>query len=79
MKFSKDRQIDGKVKELVREGWNVFRGGRHYRLQHPTSGFTTTVPGTPGDRRTVQNWFSQFRRAERVGFDPKIIFHQGGQ
>lgn len=77
MKYSKDRQIDDKVHELVRSGWHVFRGTRHYRVEHPSSGYTMTVPGTPGDRRTVQNWFSQFRRAERVGFDPRIIFGSG--
>lgn len=70
MTYSRDRDIDEKVKALVRAGWHVWRGARHYRLQHPANGFVLTVPGTPSDRRAVQNWFSQFRRAERVNFQP---------
>lgn len=74
MTYSKSREIDDKARELIAQGWSAFRGARHFRLVHPTSGYTLTVPGTPGDRRSVQNWFSQIRRAERVGFDPRVIF-----
>lgn len=76
MTYSKDRAIDDKVKELLRAGWHIYRGSRHYRIEHPTTRFVLTVPGTPGDRRTTQNWMSQLRRAERMGFDSRM-FYQG--
>ena len=77
-RYSKSPEIDAKVKELVHDGWRVFRGGAHYRVVHPEGKYTLTVPGTPGDHRTVQNWFAQYRRAEAVGFDSKLIFGRRG-
>jgi predicted RNA binding protein YcfA (HicA-like mRNA interferase family) len=74
MKYSKDRTIDAKVKDLVRDGWSAWRGARHWRVVHPDTGFAITVPGTPGDHRSVRNWMAQFNRAERVGFDVQAIF-----
>ena len=74
MKYSKVREIDDKVRELVRDGWRIYPGGRHLRIEHPSTGFVFSIVGRPGDTRSVRNWFSQFRRAERAGFDPRVFY-----
>jgi predicted RNA binding protein YcfA (HicA-like mRNA interferase family) len=76
MRISTDRTINAKASELARQGWLVVRGGRHWRMVHPTTGYVLTVPGRPGDHRTVHNWMAQLRRAERVGFDSREIFRR---
>lgn len=68
MTYSKDREIDAKVRALVHEGWTADRGRKHWKVRHPVTGYTLIVPGTPSDPRAVLNWFAQFHRAERTGF-----------
>jgi predicted RNA binding protein YcfA (HicA-like mRNA interferase family) len=69
--YSRCRAINDKVRELIRQGWTAWRGGKHVRVQHP-NGFTITVPGRPSDHRSERNWFAQLRRAEQMGFDPRM-------
>lgn len=73
MKISKCREIEERVRQLVREGWEIWRGGKHTCIKHP-NGYQTTVPGTPGDRRAVLNFEAEIRRAARNGYKPR----QGG-
>lgn len=67
MRYSKSDVIDELVHELLRDGWVIVRGGRHWKLQHP-NGHMQPVPGTPSDRRAELNFVAQIRRAERNDF-----------
>lgn len=67
--YSRDPDINRRVSGLVRLGWRAWRGGKHYRIQHP-NGFTLTVPGSRGDRRALLNFDAQLQRAERINFQP---------
>jgi hypothetical protein len=68
-RYSRCREIHECVHQLVRQGWRVWHGGKHYRVQHP-NGFAITVPGSPGDRRSALNFFAQLQRAQRINFQP---------
>lgn len=67
MRISKSREIEDKVRELLRQGWVMWRGSKHLRIQHP-NGFQTIVPGSPSDHRAVQNFYAEIKRAERNDF-----------
>lgn len=69
MRISKCRDIETLVRELVRQGWVMWRGAKHVRIQHP-NGFQTTVPGSPSDRRSALNFQADIRRAERNDYRP---------
>jgi hypothetical protein len=69
MRYSRNRGINDKVRELLREGWELIIGGKHLRVRHP-NGFSTSFPQTPGDHRSEKNFFAQIKRAERDGFRP---------
>jgi predicted RNA binding protein YcfA (HicA-like mRNA interferase family) len=62
MKYSTHKDIDKMVRRLVRQGWTFWRGGKHGRLQHPFLATTLTIPGSPGDRRAVNNFASDVKR-----------------
>jgi hypothetical protein len=64
VKYSRDRDIDEKARELVRAGWVPTKRGAHWRIQHP-SGINLTIPGTPSDRRAALNFAADVRRALR--------------
>jgi hypothetical protein len=67
VRYSRDRAINDRVVELIRQGWTVSVGGKHCKIRHP-NGYTTPVPGSPSDSRARQNFMAQIRRAERDGF-----------
>ncbi len=69
MRYSRNKTINGKVRELLREGWTAEAGGKHVKIRHP-SGWMLTVPGSPSDPRAELNFLADLRRAERQGFRP---------
>ncbi|MNR18447.1 hypothetical protein D3C85_1351760 [compost metagenome] len=60
MYFSKDKDINQLVLELLQLGWSCAKG-RHYKLFPPNGCGMVIVPSTPGDCRAFQN----FRHAVR--------------
>jgi predicted RNase H-like nuclease len=62
MRFSRDKDVNRLVCELVREGWRYRRGGKHGRLVSPEATGFLTIPGSPSDHRTFQNMRRDVRR-----------------
>lgn len=60
MYFSKNKDINQLVLELLLLGW-TYANGRHYKLYPPNGCGMVIVPTTPGDHRVFQN----FRRDAR--------------
>lgn len=60
MHFSRDKDINQLVQDLIRLGW-TYSKGRHYKLYAPDGSGVVIVPFTPSDRRAFQN----FRRDVR--------------
>lgn len=65
MKYSTRKDLNTVVQALVRDGWIYFRGGKHGRLRHPSGKPTLTVAGSPSDRRAVDNFLHDVKRASR--------------
>ena len=63
-RYSTNSEINRMVVDLIREGWTPFRGKRHYRIIAP-SGDRQTVPGSPGDWRTVKNFQADIKKIEK--------------
>lgn len=69
MHFSKNKDINQVVIQLLELGW-TYAKGRHYKLFPPNGCGMVIVPTTPGDRRAFQNFRRDVRqrllgRAER--------------
>ncbi len=70
--YSDDRQINDRVRDLLKAGWRARRGGRHWKITSPCGSVTLTIPGSVSDHRAYLNWYSQARRAckqKNVEFD----------
>lgn len=65
MKYSTRKDVNVAVNGLVREGWIYFRGGKHGRLRHPSGQPTLTVSRSPSDRRALDNFLHDVKRARR--------------
>ena len=61
MRYSRDKDIDLYVVEMLRQGWRFRRGRKHGKLSAPGSARFVTVPSTPSDVRTLNN----MKRARR--------------
>ena len=68
MKYSADKDIHHTVKNLVKQGWLFYWGGKHGRLRHPDGHPVLTVSKTPGDI----NASLQFRRDVRHCISSKL-------
>jgi len=66
MKYSTRKDLNVAVNGLVREGWVFYRGGKHGRLRHPSGSPTLTVSRSPSDRRSLDNFLHDVRRASRI-------------
>lgn len=68
-KYSKDKNIDSLVRELVSEGWGSIRGKGHWKLKSPASlgSKSQTVPLTPSDGRAFLNFRGDVRRIKNEG------------
>lgn len=54
-RYSSCREINALVQRYVRQDWTYRRGGKHGKLSPPGCGRFVTIPGTPGDFRSVRN------------------------
>jgi len=61
MKYCSSKEIDGLVKQLVRQGWAFSRGKKHGRLRPPNGHSALTVPSTPSDCRALLNFKRDLR------------------
>jgi hypothetical protein len=52
MKFSRNKDVNRLVSQLVGEGWRYRRGGKHGKLYSPEAMGFLTIPTTPSDHRT---------------------------
>jgi len=68
--YSKDKVIDGLVRQLLKSGEWVVKQGRHVRIEHASTHLCITVPRTPSDHRAAQNWLHQVKRSG-VTFQPE--------
>lgn len=64
MYFSKNKDINKLVLDLLQLGWSYARG-RHYKLFPPNGSGMVIVPGTPGDCRAFQNFRRDVRQRLR--------------
>jgi hypothetical protein len=60
--FSRNADIRDLCQALIAEGWRFERGAKHSKLYTPDGREMITVPGTPGDRRSVINFMLQIKR-----------------
>lgn len=62
MRYSKDKDINRLIRQLIRLGWR-FQKGRHGKLKPPnTDSIFVTVPSTPSDRRAFRNFLGDLRK-----------------
>ncbi len=65
-KFSSDKNINELVRALIKaKGWRVRRHKAHLILTNP-KGKRLTVPGSPSDSRSFQNFKSDVRRLQGI-------------
>jgi predicted RNA binding protein YcfA (HicA-like mRNA interferase family) len=65
VKYCKAPEINTLVAQLVRDGWQFRRGGRHGKLCTPQGTRTLTVPLSPSDHRAWLNFRRDVRHAQR--------------
>ncbi len=64
MRFSSDKDVNRLVCELVREGWQYRRGGKHAKLISPEATGFLIISGSPSDHRTIHNMRRDVRRIQ---------------
>lgn len=64
MYFSKNKDINKLVLDLLQLGWSYAKG-RHYKLFSPNGCGMVIVPSTPGDCRAFQNFRRDVRQRLR--------------
>lgn len=69
MRYSTDKDIQTLVTRLLRSGCH-FEKGRHGKLRPPIGKGFVTIPCTPSDRRSFQNFRRDIRRLERGASSP---------
>lgn len=62
MKFSNSKEIDTKVKRLIRRGWTFKKGKNHGHVRAPWGIGILIIPSTPSDWRSFQNFERDLRR-----------------
>lgn len=62
MKFSRNKDVNRLVSQLVREGWRYQRGGKHGKLFSPEATGFLTIPASPSDSRIIHNLRSDLRK-----------------
>lgn len=66
MQYSRSKEINLLVRQLVRNGWQFQRGGKHGKLYAPNLGAWLSVPNSPSDRRAFLNFRQDIRRAQSL-------------
>lgn len=62
-KYSNDKDVDKKVKELIRSGWKLERRGKHLQLESPC-GHRCVVSKTPSDRQASRGLERDIKRIQ---------------
>jgi len=62
MKYSSHKELNKRIRELVRAGSIYWRGGKHGRLRLP-SGKILTISITPSSQNAAKNFDGQVKRA----------------
>ena len=65
MKYSGNRDIHNLVKKLLQNGWIYKRGRKHGRVILPGHGLFVTIPGSPSDCRSYENFRAEVRKVEK--------------
>jgi hypothetical protein len=60
-RYSKDKDVDSLVHELLDSGWQPLKRKRHWQVVSPT-GIKLTIPVTPSDGRAFLNFRGDVRR-----------------
>jgi len=68
--YSRNKNIDTIVKELVRNGWEPARRSRHWQVKSP-NGNVLTIPNTPSDGRALLNFRADLKRYLQIQDDLK--------
>ncbi|KGK41192.1 hypothetical protein LH51_16410 [Nitrincola sp. A-D6] len=55
-KYSKNKQINALVREMLKQGYIYKRGGKHGKIISPDGKVKVTVPGTPSDWRASNSF-----------------------
>lgn len=61
VKYSNDKDINLLVINLIKQGFKVYRGGKHWFIVLLNSK-KITIPSTPSDKRAFYNFRSQIQR-----------------
>jgi hypothetical protein len=70
-KFSNDKDINGIVVALTKQGWRCRFGKKHTVIISP-DGFRVAVPSTPSDRRAFHNFNRDLKHITRKGVSHAI-------
>lgn len=62
MKYSRNKDVDKLVKQLVHLGWEYERGSKHAVLRDPLGTTRLTVSVTPSDWRCIHHLRQEVRR-----------------
>lgn len=62
MLFSRNRDVDRMVKDLLCRGWVSVKKSKHWQVQSPL-GSVLTIPSTPSDGRAAMNFRCDVKRA----------------
>ncbi|MFV7761703.1 hypothetical protein ACNPKZ_14240 [Shewanella algae] len=63
-KFTKNKDINRIVRQVIKFGWRIRYGKKHASLIAP-NGLQLTIPSTPSDHRALHNFSSDLRKLHR--------------
>lgn len=69
-RYSKDKNINQKVRDLIKSGWEAKSGSKHTSIISP-AGDRLTIPSTPSDYRA---WYN-FKRDAREIINKQGVLH----
>lgn len=62
MRYTNNKDINNRIKLLIRKNWKFQHGSKHARLIPPDGMHFITVSKSPSDYRSFQNFLSDVRR-----------------
>lgn len=62
--YSKDRDVNKIVQNLIAEGWTPQKKTKHWQICPPNGGKPLTVPNTPSDGRAMLNFKADIKRSK---------------
>mgnify|MGYP005608291141 CR=1 FL=1 len=70
----KDKGIRKLITELVRDGWVILGGRKHYKVRSP-KGHTLSVSNSPGCPYALKHIEADVRRIKRIEENEFIVIH----